>query len=429
MTFEQSPFQNADKLTKRDTNPSLLHELFHDTPTTLFYRSSDKDNDFTDKLLGKVTLSDNYSKNGKTKNDKKDDKQADNKTADKPTDVQKKSDSDTQNEPKKEDKPEEDKQPQPESPAVDKEVWGGDEKATKSRHLPLDVQINADGSATVTVKAGDTAWDVVRRMLQEQGKATNPPSEPTNKQIYDKVKEYEKEHGSLSVLRPGQTIKISSADVLHTDFCRGRITDDDGKGTKHVYTRDTDGKWKDENGKEVKVEEDKDGTVTITDSDGNTSKHTKDGKVEHKQADKKEDATKEKEEQDKKQKEEQERQKQEEEKTKNDKAQQQQTFTTNGGDYTVMHRDANGVPDEMTVTKDGKAINYKRSGDGWQSDESGQMKTVENMNVTKGDDGTIKIVIRTKDPNGDFVETVKLTTDGKGTDDRVREVVIDPNVD
>lgn len=193
-----------------------------------------------------------------------------------------------------------------------KQSWGGDEKARKQRHKPMEVELNPDGSATVTVKKGDTVWDIARRMLEEQGKHQNPPHKPTNKEILEKTKELVQQNGG-SHLRVGQKFKIGAGDVQKTESARGethvatdekgnrkinradgssttieagqdgqpaKITEDDGKGNKREYSRGQDGKWRDAQGNEVKVEIDKEGTVTITEANGTVRKSYADGRVE-----------------------------------------------------------------------------------------------------------------------------------------------------
>jgi hypothetical protein len=148
------------------------------------------------------------------------------------------------------------------------EQWGGTPNAPKVRHRPMEVTINDDGTGTVEVKSGDTAWDVARRVLEEEGKRANPPHNPSNKEIYEKLKELEKLNGrNLGILHPGDKLKISADDVKATRDSKESEsnTKDNGDGTTTTTSKAGDKTYavtRNAEGDPVKVE--------ITDGQGKT---------------------------------------------------------------------------------------------------------------------------------------------------------------
>ncbi len=413
---------------------AATHELMHELP--LLTQSTQKSQSTVDNLFGNLTLTNltNDADTAKlatrprivdTSAVKTDDQQRTYKA-----EVPKKS-AETKDEKKEEEKPEpkdekqEEKQEQ-QTKYKSTEKWGGDEKATKQRHKPLEVGINEDGSGEITVKPGDTAWDYARRMLEEQGKKQNPPHQPTNQEILAKLKELETLNGrKLDVIHPGEKIKVSQKDVNDTkkeekkedkkgdgtsittskagdktyavtrdannDATKVEVTD--AQGNKHVYEKHDDGLWyldgkvlpdaqqvgigfkhtgvvvlKDGAGNETQiyangtVEETKNGKKTITTTDGTTYTEQENGDYVKKTPDGQETTIA----------------------AANfhmkggvvsdqppaqeepPKEEENNEFDTpNGRHYSIAARDEAGNPTDFSVTYGGSTYHYKKNGDSW----------------------------------------------------------------
>lgn len=161
---------------------ALTHELMHEVP--LLNQSTKKSQSTVDNLFGNLTLTNLTNDADTTKlatrprivdtsSVKTDDQQRTYKAA-----VPKKS-VETKDE-KKEEKKEE-KKPEPKDEKQEEkqeqqtkykstEKWGGDEKATKQRHKPLEVGINEDGSGEITVKPAECSKNRARNRIRR----TNP---------------------------------------------------------------------------------------------------------------------------------------------------------------------------------------------------------------------------------------------------------------
>jgi hypothetical protein len=379
MGSERELLQTGDSAVSKPVN-ILTNQLLNNENVPLLYQNSNRDAQRTvDEQFPQVQLysarTENYNQYGQTEKDKVDNSipKPENTTA----------------------KPEN-------TVALRTDLWGGDDKATQNRKKPMAVEIQPDGSATVEVKAGDTVWDIAKRMLQEQNRKAGKP-EPTNKEVYEKMKEIEKLNGgNCTIIRPGQKIKIADADVAATQKARGethvvddgkgnttitradgssvkveagadakpvKVTETDANGKQSVYVRGENGEWKDENGKTVKVDVNKD-YISITDESGKERRLNKDGSTD--------------------------------------------TITKSGNETHTVHKNEKGETTKIIREANGKKVVYEKVNGEWTRD--GQCVTPEefsveekdgkitiadktNGNITVNNDGTVTVEKNSEQPN------------------------------